>query len=383
MDFSNYRAGRAADRSAATAPAAPPPAAEEPTGPKLELVTFPSRRRFEPENIYKAREEEEEVAPEHEPPKTLTALRPQDMSEMVGQHELVSQLKIVVKGAQIRQTTIPHVLLSGPAGHGKTTLAGIIANICGGTLVKSSGMALQKPEDLAGILLRLVPNTVLFIDEVHRLPIAVMETLYSALEDGEITTLIGSGKSTRAMATKLPRFTCVAATTKPGSLSTPFRDRFGFHGTVVHYSVDELAEIVDRAWARMGIAAAEGEGFEVAKRCKGVPRLALHLAERVLDYCAVAGATGVPENHAGEALEAFGVDERGLTSQDWRVLDALVNRFAGRPVGLDALASAIDVDKETLSNEIEPPLVHSNLIERTARGRMALPEAYELFRKDA
>jgi Holliday junction DNA helicase RuvB len=307
--------------------------------------------------------------------------RPKDISEMVGQVELRTQLGIVIEGSKVRGTRVPHCLLKGPAGHGKTTLAGIIANEVGGALMQATGIMLRKPQDLTGLLVKMAPNTVLFIDEIHRLPLPVMEALYEALEDNALSVMVGSGGDAQTITHRLPSWVCVGATTNPGLLSVPFRERFGFQGTVESYSVEELAEIVARAWTRAQVTYGEGETHEVASRCKGVPRLALHLAERVLDYCACQGAETVDDGAVAVALAAFGIDEQGLDRTDWRILDCLVNRFGGRTVGLEALAQALDMDRKTLEDEYEPPLVRAGLIQRTKSGRMALPAAHELYRK--
>ena len=310
----------------------------------------------------------------------LTAARPEDISGMVGQTVLVNQLRILAAGAKLRGTPIPHILLSGPAGFGKTTLAGIIAGETGGELMVTNGMTLRKSSDLLGLLIKLTPNAVLFIDEVHRLPTTVMEALYTALEDRCVDLLIGSGKSTRAYRHELPVFTCVGATTQPGQLAGPFRDRFGFHGQLEPYTVEELTEIVRRAWVRRGVTFGAGEPRQVAERCKGVPRLALHLAERVLDYAAMMGSKAVDAGRSGAALTAFGIDDRGLDKVDWRILDALVNTFQGRCVGVATICQAIDIDPSTFERQHEGPLVRAGLMQRTQAGRMALPAAHEMFR---
>lgn len=322
---------------------------------------------------------ETEPAP---PAPAMTADRPQTITDMVGQDELRNQLAIVVEGARARGTRLPHVLLSGPAGHGKTTVAQIIAAECGAAFVQSNGIVLRKPHDLAGLLLRMEPGTVVFIDEIHGLKPPVMEALYEALEDGTLSVITGHGTDAQAMVHQLPPFVLVGATTDPGRLTKPFRERFGFRGEVEPYTTDELAEIVRRAWDRKGILPDAGEPYEVARRCKGVPRLALHLADRVLDYCGAHGIEPVPVGIVAEALGAFGIDDNGLTSKDWRVLYALVVTFNGNPVGVDALASAVDIDARTLSAEIEPPLAQAGLIQRSKQGRMALPLAHELYRKE-
>lgn len=329
------------------------------------------------------RSEKAETAEGAPPPApAMTADRPQTISDMVGQEELRNQLAIVVNGSRARGVRLPHCLIAGPAGFGKTTIAEVIAGECGSELIKSTGIVLRKPHDLAGLLLKASPGAVVFIDEVHRIPLPVAEMLYEALEDGTLSVMTGHGTDAQAVTHELPPFVCVAATTDPGRLSKPFRDRFGFRGEMLPYETEELAEIVTRAWHRKDILPDAGEAYEVARRALGVPRLALHLADRVLDYCAAHGVDPVPVGMVAEALEAFGVDQHGLTSRHWRVLSALVETFNGNPVGLDALASATDIDARTISSEIEPPLCQAGLMARTKGGRMALPLGHELYRTE-
>lgn len=312
---------------------------------------------------------------------TSTLYRPDELDELVGQSELRARLAIVMRGAQLRGTRPPHVLLSGPPGTGKTTLGHIVAHELGAELVATSGPMLRRGGDLAGILCSLPAEgvSVVFIDEIHRLPSVVEEVLYEALEDGTLSLVVGNGNEARSVKLPLPSFVVVGATTKPGALSQPFRDRFGFHGVTAPYSDEEIAEIVARHWRR----ACQSWGFDatmaVAKRSKGVPRLALHLAERVLDVTALedSGITGAT---ATRALEAFGIGEHGLDEVDWRILEALCVTFAGRAIGLEALAQAIDVDSATIEREHEGSLVRGGLVVRTHSGRMATERAYELVR---
>jgi Holliday junction DNA helicase RuvB len=244
-------------------------------------------------------------------------------------------------------------------------------------------MLLRRPGDLVGLLVKMRPNSALLVDEIHSLPKPVAEVLYEVLEDGKLSTLVGSGAETVAVTHQMEGFVCIGATTRPGLLSAPFRGRFGFVGQVDPYSADELAEIVTKAWQRVGVEASEGEALAVATRCRYVPRRALHLAERVLDWTSVAGIDGVPSGTVSAALTAFGIDELGLDGNDWRVLAALTQTFSGRTVGLDALGSALDMDAASIENEIEPYLIQSGYVSRTKSGRMGLPAAYELFRESA
>ena len=298
-----------------------------------------------------------------------------DMADIIGQQALLAQLKVVCGGAALRGTPMPHVLLAGPAGHGKTTLAAIIAKELGKEFVPVPGMMLRRPWDVVNVLARIHEPTVLFVDEIHALPKSVAETMYQVMEDGNLSVIVDGA----SVSHELSGLTIVGATTKPGSLTEPFRQRFGFVGTVTAYSYDELTQIVANAWDRVDTPYDKHEPLEVAKRSKGVPRRALHLAERVLDYCAMEGHTGVPTGLAAEALAAFGIDEHGLDVDDWRIIDALTRGFAGKTVGLDALAAYLDMDAKTISEQHEPFLCQCEIIARTKTGRVALPGAFKLM----
>ena len=307
--------------------------------------------------------------------------RPQDLNEMVGQETLVRQLKMVCVGSKLRGTPMPHILISGPAGHGKTTLAGIIANQLGAKLVTTTGMVVRKPQDLVGLLVKMDGPTCLFIDEVHALSKPVQETLYTVLEDARIDIIAGSGTESESMSHDLPELVVVGATTRPGLLTIPFRDRFGYQGVMDPYTEEELAIIAGRAWDRVGVSYAAGEAEELAKRAKGVPRRVLHLVERVLDYMAVINAKEVVSGTVSDALSIFGIDADGLDEVDFRILCALTGPFAGKTVGLDALAQALDLDAHTLTEQYEPYLTRRHLIIRAKSGRMASPEAYQLVKQ--
>jgi Holliday junction DNA helicase RuvB len=313
----------------------------------------------------------------------VTSERPQDFDGVIGQEELKRQLQLIVAGAAIRGTRAPHVLLCGPPGCGKTTLAGVLASEIGSQLHTTTGMMLKRPEDLTGLLLRLGEGDVLFIDEIHRVATEVCETLYQALEDGCLSVLLGNGRESQLATHALPTFTCVGATTRPGLLPAPFRARFGFIGQVEKYSEEDIATIVSNRWTKFEVPFADNEPLEVARRSKGTPRVAIHLADRTLDFMSVEGVPGVSPGLSGRALLAFGIDEHGLDRQDWALLDALVNGFSGRAVGCDALACALDVDKVTLTDQIEPPLVQQGLMARTRAGRVATPEGHALVRGDS
>lgn len=310
-----------------------------------------------------------------------TIERPGALSEVVGQVDIVARLRIVMAGARLRETRAPHVLLSGPPGTGKTTLARIVAAELGSKLYTTTGPAMRRVPDLAGALLSLggTPEhpAVFFIDEIHRLPVAVEETLYEAMEDQTVSVVAGSGGDARALSLPLDPLVIVGATTRPGDLSEPLRDRFGFAATMAPYSVEEIGQIVLREWARFGVIGSPEAAAVVAQRAKGTPRTALHLAARVLDVHAIEETDLTPASVA-RSLDAFGINQDGLDETDWRILTALVTTFAGRPVGLDALAQALDTDVATIQRAHEGALVRSGLMIRTVSGRMATPEAHRM-----
>ena len=304
------------------------------------------------------------------------ALRPRRIEEFVGQERVKEQLGLLIESAGKRGEPIDHLLFSGPPGLGKTTLAGIVANEMGVVLRHTSGPALERTADLAAILTNLDEGDVLFVDEVHRMPRAVEEVLYPALEDFKLDVVVGKGPSARTIRLDLPRFTLVAATTRPGMITLPLRDRFGFSPRLDYYTEEELARVVVRSAGILGIEV-DGEGAaELARRARGTPRIANRLLRRVRDYAQVRGDGKIGRADAADALALFEVDEQGLDRIDLLILEALVDRFDGGPVGLSTLAAAIGEDQGTLEEVYEPYLLQLGFLQRTPRGRLATDRAY-------
>lgn len=310
--------------------------------------------------------------------------RPKTLSEMVGQETLIQQLQVVIAGAQVRGERIPHCLLVGAPGLGKTTISQIIAEEVGVPMIQTTGMLLKKAPDLIGLLVGTEGRpTVLFVDEIHAAAKVCQETLYTVLEDGCIDVLGGSGPDTVATTQALPGLIVVGATTAPGKLNQPFRDRFGFVGQLAPYSHEEIAKIVGRFWKSRNVAFAKSEAMALAVRSKSIPRRALHLAERVMDFASVQGLESITEGTTALALSVFNVDSNGLDENDVAVLRCLVKDFSGRPVGVDAVAQRLAIERTTLSESIEPYLAQAGYIVRTKTGRVATAKAHELVRQES
>ncbi|MEX0868937.1 MAG: Holliday junction branch migration DNA helicase RuvB, partial [Nitriliruptoraceae bacterium] len=304
------------------------------------------------------------------------SLRPGRLDDFIGQERVRRQLSLVLAGARKRATAADHVLLSGAPGLGKTTLAAIVAAEVGAQFRATSGPAIERPGDLAAILTGLEAGDVLFIDEVHRLPRTVEEVLYPAMEDFTLDIVVGKGPGARSIRLELPRFTLVGATTRTGLIAAPLRDRFGFSAQLEHYEAAELVEIVRRSAQLLAIVLSDDGADEIATRSRGTPRIANRLLRRVRDFADVEADGTIDRDVARRALTVFDVDELGLDRLDRRVLEALIDRFGGGPVGLATLATAVSEETDTVEDAVEPFLLRAGLLQRTPRGRVATAGAY-------
>ena len=304
------------------------------------------------------------------------ALRPRTLDEFVGQERVKEQLQLLIEGARKRAEAVDHLLFSGPPGLGKTTLARIVAHEMGAGFQPTSGPALDRPSDLAAILTNLEQGDVLFVDEIHRMPRPVEEVLYPALEDFNLDVVLGKGPTARSIRLELPRFTLVGATTRPGRMTLPLRERFGFSPRLDYYSADDLARIVTRSAGILDVPVEVSAAQEIARRSRGTPRIANRLLRRVRDVAEVRHDGAISLDIATAGLEVFEVDEQGLDRLDHSILRTLIDKFNGGPVGLSTLAAAVGEETDTVEDVVEPYLLQLGFLRRTPRGRVATEHAY-------
>jgi Holliday junction DNA helicase RuvB len=314
-----------------------------------------------------------EPLPEDEPERSL---RPRRLEDFIGQDGLKDQLSVSIQAAIAREEPLDHVLLAGPPGLGKTSLAQIVALELDVPFISTAGPTLERKADIASYLSQLEPRTVFFVDEIHRLPRALEETFYPAMEDRQLPITVGQGAGARVMTIELPPFTLIGATTRTGLLSTPLRDRFGIQHRLDHYSPRDLARIVRRSAHLLGVVIEDAGAIAVAERSRGTPRVANRLLKRVRDFAEVRGSGVVTAEVADRALDQLEVDELGLDRLDREILHTICVKFAGGPVGLSTLAAAVGEEQDTIEDVYEPYLLQNALLERTPRGRCATPAAF-------
>jgi Holliday junction DNA helicase RuvB len=305
------------------------------------------------------------------------SIRPDQLEGFIGQDQIKQNLRVFIESAKARGKSLDHIIFHGPPGLGKTTLAQIVSKEMGTGFKSTSGPIIEKSGDLAAILTSLEKGDVLFIDEIHRLPTAVEEVLYPAMEDFQLDIIIGDGPSARTVKIDLPEFTLVGATTRAGMLSNPLRDRFGVHMRMEFYTSEELSIIVKNASVKIGIQADQEGCFEIARRARGTPRIANRLLRRVADFATVQNNGVIDKSIADSSLKALDVDSLGLDKNDYRYLNAILDKFNGGPVGVETIAAAIGESKDTIEDMIEPFLIQQGFVQRTPRGRVVMPAAYQ------
>ena len=305
------------------------------------------------------------------------SIRPESLQEYIGQYEVKENLDVYIKAAKMRDEALDHVLLYGPPGLGKTTLAYIIAHELGSNIKTASGPSIEKSGDLAAVLSTLEPGDVLFIDEIHRLPRAIEEILYSAMEDYTLEIVVGTDGSSRSIKINLPPFTLVGATTRAGDLSSPLRDRFGIIAKLEYYTTEELKQIVIRTSRVLSMPIDDDAAKELASRSRGTPRIANRIFKRVRDFALVEGKESIDLEVAKKSLDRLKIDEAGLDKTDHDLLLAIIKKFNGGPVGIESIASSIGEEVTTIEDVYEPYLLQEGYLKRTSRGRMVTPKAYE------
>lgn len=327
---------------------------------------------IEPDRLVSPQDDGQEIRVDH-------TLRPERLAEYIGQSTVKEQMEIFIAAARNRSEPLDHTLIFGPPGLGKTTLANIIAKEMGVAIKSTSGPVLERPAELAAMLTNVEAGDVLFIDEIHRLSPVVEEILYPAMEDFQIDILIGEGPAARSLKLDLPRFTLVGATTRAGLLTSPLRDRFGIVQRLEFYTVEELSEIVTRSAAKLGLTIDAEGAAEVACRSRGTPRIANRLLRRARDYAEVKADGVIDRDIADRALNMLKVDREGFDAMDRRLLETIIDKFGGGPVGLDSLSASISEERDTIEDVVEPFLIQQGYLMRTSRGRMATAKAYLHF----